>query len=213
MSIINYSNKYPSIWYAAGVIIFNSDFTKTIIVKTPKGNVGFPKGAKENRERIHQTAYREVREETGLKSYQYKHDNTLIGEKKGDINKGVCTIYYFIAYVDKEIENIPLSCCIPNELSFVKWMNINEAYNILCKRRKTILDNAYNYIINKYQNNTLDKNLFSINNFYSKIKKNDKLKINTKLQEKGIDDTANDNDSTNEKEGSNKIFFIMNKFY
>jgi 8-oxo-dGTP pyrophosphatase MutT (NUDIX family) len=213
MSITNYSNKYPSIWYAAGVIIFNSDFTKTIIVKTPKGNVGFPKGAKENRERIHQTAYREVREETGLKSYQYKHDNTLIGEKKGDINKGVCTIYYFIAYVDKEIENIPLSCCIPNELSFVKWMNINEAYNILCKRRKTILDNAYNYIINKYQNNTLDKNLFSINNFYSKIKKNDKLKINTKLQEKGIDDTANDNDSTNEKEGSNKIFFIMNKFY
>jgi len=207
MSIINYSNKYPSIWYASGVIIFNSDFTKTIIVKTPKGNIGFPKGGKENRERIHQTAYREVKEETGLKSYQFKHDSTLIGEKKGDPNKGVCTIYYFIAHVDKETENIPLSCCIPNELSFVKWVNINEAYNMLCNRRRIILETAYNYIIDKHRNNTLNENLFNINNFYKKIKRNNK---SNQKEENHAENLIN---NEIEKMKSNKIFCMMNKFY
>ncbi len=122
MSIINYSYKTPHVWYASGVIIFNSDFTKTIIVKTYRGNIGFPKGGKEYKERVHQTAYREVKEETGLLPEQYKHDSSLIGEKKGDPDKGTFTIYYFIGYVDKETESIPLQCCIPNELKFELYL-------------------------------------------------------------------------------------------
>jgi 8-oxo-dGTP pyrophosphatase MutT (NUDIX family) len=205
MSIVTYSDKFPLKWYASGVIIFNHDLTKTIIVKTPTGNIGFPKGGKENRERLHQTAYREVDEETGLKSYQYKHDDTLIGEKKGDPTKGNCTIYYFIAHVKKEIESIPLKCCMPNELSFVDWVPIDEAYNILCKRRKTILEEAHKYIIGRRDNNMLDKNIFTINNFYKNIKITNKYKNNIK----NIEDIVNDNITNN----SNDNFCIMNKYY
>ncbi len=88
MSLVRYTNKTPKIWYASGVIIFNHDLTKTIIVKTPKGNIGFPKGGKELGERLHQTAHREVLEETGLSVKQYNHDNMLVGEKKGNPDKG-----------------------------------------------------------------------------------------------------------------------------
>ncbi len=152
MSFFTYSGKPPSMWYASGVIIFNYDLTKTIIVKTPKGNIGFPKGGRENNEKLHQTAYREVTEETGLMNYQYRHDKTIIGEKKGNNPKVKCTIYYFIAkIVDKEIEDIPLKCCIPGELSFIQWMSIEEACNILCKRRRDILEAAHKYITNQHK--------------------------------------------------------------
>ena len=160
MSLFTYAYKKPLVWYASGVIIFNHDFTKTIIVKTPKGNVGFPKGGKEFQELLHQTAHREVEEETGLKPSQYKHDNTLVGEKKGDPNKGNCTIYYFIAYVDEKTETIPLQCCIPNELSFIEWVPLSDAHNMLCKRRSDILEKAHSYVIEKRNNKTLDTDLF-----------------------------------------------------
>ena len=161
-NIITYTPKFTPIWYAAGIIIFNSDLTKTIIVKTPSGNIGFPKGGKEKKERLHQTAYREVKEETSLKIFQYEHDNTLIGEKKGNPNKGPFTIYYFIGKIkDKETENIELKCSIPNELSFVNWVLIQEATNILSNRRKEILLKAHNYITQKY--NDINDNINDIN--------------------------------------------------
>ncbi len=165
-NIIIYSHKTPQIWYAAGAIIFNSDFTKTIIVKTQKGNIGFPKGGREKNERVHQTAHREVKEETGLKSFQYKHDNTLIGEKKGNIdNPNIkCSIYYFIAYVEPEVENIKLKCFDPTELSFVEWIPVNEAYNYLGKRRQLILKQAHEYIINKFNTNNTTTNNITTNN-------------------------------------------------
>jgi 8-oxo-dGTP pyrophosphatase MutT (NUDIX family) len=156
-NIITYTHKFNSIWYASGIIIFNNDLTKTIIVKTPLGNIGFPKGGREKNERLHQTAYREVKEETSLKSFQYEHDNTIIGEKKGNPNKGPFTIYYFIAKIkDKETENIKLKCSIPNELSFVNWVPIEEASNMLSNRRKEILLKAHNYITQKYNDHIIE---------------------------------------------------------
>ncbi len=160
MSLVKYTNKTPKIWYASGVIIFNHDLTKTIIVKTPKGNIGFPKGGKELGERVHQTAHREVLEETGLSVEQYKHDSMLVGEKKGNMDKGNCTIYYFIAHVAKEIESIPLKCCNDYELSFVDWVSIDEAYKILCNRRQIILKTAHDYIMERNNTQSLEKDLF-----------------------------------------------------
>jgi 8-oxo-dGTP pyrophosphatase MutT (NUDIX family) len=149
MSLFTYSGKPPSTWYASGVIIFNYDLTKTIIVKTPKGNVGFPKGGREDNEKLHQTAYREVMEETGLMNYQYRHDKTIVGEKKGNNPKVKCTIYYFIARINNpDIEDLPLKCCNPGELSFVEWTTIEDACKILCKRRRDILEAAHKYITN-----------------------------------------------------------------
>ncbi len=206
MSIINYSYKTPHVWYASGVIIFNSDFTKTIIVKTYRGNIGFPKGGKEYKERVHQTAYREVKEETGLLPEQYKHDSSLIGEKKGDPDKGAFTIYYFMGYVDKETESIPLQCSIPNELKFVKWVNIEDAYNMLCKRRSTILKEAYDYMIDKLNNNRLDDNLFNISNFYNNKLSRQYMKDKSKLKQKPIihcNSNSNSNRNSNSNNSSN----------
>ena len=164
-NIITYTHKFNSIWYASGIIIFNNDLTKTIIVKTPLGNIGFPKGGREKNERLHQTAYREVKEETSLKSFQYEHDNTIIGEKKGNPNKGPFTIYYFIAKIkDKETDNIKLKCSIPNELSFVNWVPIEEASNMLSNRRKEILLKAHNYITQKYNDHIIENIIENIDN-------------------------------------------------
>ena len=171
-NIITYTHKFNSIWYASGIIIFNNDLTKTIIVKTPLGNIGFPKGGREKNEKLHQTAYREVKEETSLKSFQYEHDNTIIGEKKGNPNKGPYTIYYFIAKIkDKETENIELKCSIQNELSFVNWVPIQEAIDMLCNRRKEILLKAHNYITQKY-NNPIIENIENIENINNPIIEN-----------------------------------------
>lgn len=157
-SFVKYSSKNPKGWYAAGVIIFNYDLTKTIIVKTPKKNTGFPKGAREPFEKLHQTAYREVQEETGLYSFQYTHDKILIGEKKGSSEKTKCTIYYFIAVINtKEIEMVPLKCFNNYELSFVGWVPIEKAYTMLCKKRQNILKYAYQYIDEQKNQNNLKK--------------------------------------------------------
>jgi 8-oxo-dGTP pyrophosphatase MutT (NUDIX family) len=169
MSLFTYSSKPPSTWYASGVIIFNYDFTKTIIVKTPKGNIGFPKGGRENDEKMHQTAYREVKEETGLTNYQYRHDKTIIGEKKGNNPKVKSTIYYFIArIINKEIEDLPLQCINPGELSFIQWTPIEEACNMLCKRRRDILETAHKYITN--QQNELLNDIAKIHDIIENIK-------------------------------------------
>ncbi len=198
MSLVRYTNKTPKIWYASGVIIFNHDLTKTIIVKTPKGNIGFPKGGKELGERLHQTAHREVLEETGLSVKQYNHDNMLVGEKKGNPDKGNCTIYYFIGYVSQEIEKIPLKCCNDYELSFVDWVIIEDAYKILCNRRQNILKVAHDYILERNNTQSLDKDLFVVplprivsknyfrnNNiiFYNKNKGNNEKNNNEKNNE------------------------------
>jgi 8-oxo-dGTP pyrophosphatase MutT (NUDIX family) len=150
-NLITYTYKTPRVWYASGVIIFNNDLSKTIIVKTPSGNIGFPKGGREDFEKLHQTAYREVFEETGLKRFQYKHDNILIGEKKGNSSNPNIkfSIYYFIASVEKEVENIKLKCINDYELSFVDWVPIEDAYNMLGKRRQDILRQAHQYILEK----------------------------------------------------------------
>ncbi len=154
-NLIKYSYKTPKTWYASGVIIFNHDFTKTIIVKGFDGNIGFPKGGREPNERVHQTAHREVKEETGLKTYQYKHDNMLIGEKKGKPENPNLkyTIYYFMASIPKDVEGIKLKCFNPKELCFVDWVLVEDACKILNSQRRDILLKAQKYIINKNQNN------------------------------------------------------------
>jgi 8-oxo-dGTP pyrophosphatase MutT (NUDIX family) len=158
-SFITYGKKSPQVWYASGVIIFNYDMTKTIIVKTPTGNVGFPKGGKEGFERVHQTAHREVREETGLKGNQYHHDNTLIGEKKGNNPNMRCSIYYFIGIVNNEnIEkNFKLKCFNQYELSFIEWVPINDAYKMLTLKRQEILREAHKYITHKQNENNINQ--------------------------------------------------------
>jgi 8-oxo-dGTP pyrophosphatase MutT (NUDIX family) len=220
MSLIKYTNKTPKIWYASGVIIFNHDLTKTIIVKTPKGNIGFPKGGKELGERVYQTAHREVLEETGLSVEQYKHDNMMVGEKKGNPEKGVCTIYYFIAHVNKEIEDIKLKCCNDYELSFVDWVMIEDAYKILCNRRQNILKVAHDYIVERNNTQSLDKDLFvtplprmtqpsnfrNNNNFFYNFRNkenNNKIKMNK--------DKMKENEKENEKKRQlNEIMKLIN---
>lgn len=212
MSLVKYSNRNPKIWYASGVIIFNHDLTKTIIVKTPKGNIGFPKGGKELGERLHQTAHREVLEETGLSVEQYKHDSMMVGEKKGNPDKGNCTIYYFIAYASKEIETIPLKCCNDYELSFVDWVMIEDAYKMLCNRRQTILKAAHDYIIERQNTQSLDNDLFIApkQKKYPFNFRNNKNNITTFRNKKNNNETNNNEKNDDKKKQLDAIMKLIN---
>ena len=52
--------------HCCGIIVL--DGSKTILVRTPRGNYSYPKGKKEKDETNMETAFRELEEETGLLS-------------------------------------------------------------------------------------------------------------------------------------------------
>ena len=56
---------------SCGIVVFNKD--KVLVIKHNKGHYGFPKGHVEENETEHETAIREVKEETNI-------DATIIGD-------------------------------------------------------------------------------------------------------------------------------------
>jgi NADH pyrophosphatase NudC (nudix superfamily) len=116
--IVKINNKkylYPP---KAGVIIFNRDFTKVLVVKNiynpnnPK--YGYPKGHKEDGETDEYCASREAREETGLK---------LDINKKDPFIKINNSIYFVYSLFNDNIKFNPID---KKEIDEAKFMYIEE---------------------------------------------------------------------------------------
>lgn len=145
MSSHKFDSNFTSFWYCGGVILFNYAQDKVLIVETASKNIGFTKGKKEKGETLLETAHREVSEESGYFPDEYHHDETIIGERKS--SRGP-SIYYFVGTLNSpelEYKKITFN---PLELEKVYWCSIEKAHEILCLRRKEVLETALE-ILNK----------------------------------------------------------------
>src|SRR5438132_9606462 len=118
-----------------GIIVV--DKSRTILVRTDRGNYSFPKGGRKKGESDLQTAWRELNEETGLKEENVKLlDNFYLDELS---DKGKLSIRYFVGELIKDIKE--LKCCDPEELEFVGWFEFNDALKLdtLKQQRKDVL--------------------------------------------------------------------------
>lgn len=113
-----------------------------LLVKTPKGVWGFPKGKRklELNEPLIVCAFRELEKESGVKQSQIHCidiENTYFDELTG---KGVASVRLFLATVDDMIKVTPTD---PEELAEVSWVPVEKARDLLTvKNRAQLLQNA-----------------------------------------------------------------------
>ena len=112
--------------YCCGIIIFNNNLAKTVLVETHREWKSFPKGKREKGETDMECAVREVEEETGLLV-----DNLNISEQYLDepSNKGNGATRYFVAQIINDNVKFKYD---QNELKSVKWHG-NEEIDSLIK--------------------------------------------------------------------------------
>lgn len=131
---------------SSGAVVYEifDDSVKFLIVKHKLGHFSFPKGHIEDRESEIDAAVREVSEETGILiniDLNFKRVNTYCPSK--NIVKDV--IYFVGNKVSGYIK------AQETEISNVFWFDYTQARDILTyESDKKILDDAYKYIINKF---------------------------------------------------------------
>lgn len=126
----------------AGIIVFDGD--RTILVETERGNLSFPKGKREKGESTIETAWRELKEETGLTfDLVTLLPNVHIDEYS---DKGNLSIRYFLGRILNSSDHT--FTFDPKELAQVKWYPIPEALSLsqLKSTRKEILRQAYQIV-------------------------------------------------------------------
>lgn len=111
--------------------------SKILMVQTPRGVYGYPKGKRHRGEHSLACAFRELYEESGLVPSQLR----LASQTSEEINeKGNCPTVYFHASVSEEY---PVSCLDEDEGLTTCWMEISDARNIpdtqLYPRRKALI--------------------------------------------------------------------------
>jgi len=125
-----------------GVILFNTDFTQTILVKSHFNHHSFPKGKREKGENLYKTATRETEEETGLTPNQYVLSDYMIGEYKNVTSK-TPSVLYFIGQVAQEATTFTYDQA---ELKNVSWTTITDALDmpddIFVEKRRLLLKKA-----------------------------------------------------------------------
>jgi len=123
---------------AAGVIVFNQDLSQVVILESKrKGNYGFPKGSQEKGESWQQTAIRELQEESGITRDQVNLiENQYVDEIK--LKNGRISARYLIGRSDQQ----KLTAENPQEILSLKWMKIQDAFEVLNQQRKTALQTA-----------------------------------------------------------------------
>jgi 8-oxo-dGTP pyrophosphatase MutT (NUDIX family) len=107
-----------------GVIPFHRD--QVVMIRTPKGRYSFPKGKRENGEDELETAYRELKEESGIDHSQI----VLLRDQQGELVtldevKTVGAVSYIIRYfIGELIDQIDLLVENPEEIEVVEYYPI-----------------------------------------------------------------------------------------
>jgi 8-oxo-dGTP pyrophosphatase MutT (NUDIX family) len=148
-----------SLPHCAGVIVFKQEVNTgqwyTVLVATPRGNLGFPKGKRHRGEPLQHTAWRELQEETGIS----ETDITLIvdpttqtpvtlDEIKPTSKHQSPSVRYYVGIYNGTWP-CPVKCEDPTELSCVEWTAVGPNHNMpqqLSLLRQTILTKAFAHI-------------------------------------------------------------------
>lgn len=112
----------------AGVIVFLQTCSRleTILVKTPQGHWGFPKGKKNRGEQDIVTGLRELYEETGIT----RNDIEFAIDECGNYIKFVENkIIYFVARYSSEKEHV--ATFDKNELAAVEWLQVEHPLKMI----------------------------------------------------------------------------------
>jgi ADP-ribose pyrophosphatase YjhB (NUDIX family) len=119
---------------SAGGIIYDPINDKLLVVKGPI-KWSLPKGHREPTEHIHETAMREIFEETSIK---------VDLNNKSKYKKILKCIYYFIIFENGEKNH--LTWIDHTEISEIKWFTIYELYHMNCNRQLNYLINRWKHI-------------------------------------------------------------------
>lgn len=108
--------------HCAGFIVFDSTLQFTIIVTTPGGRTGFPKGKRHKAESPLECAWRELREETGLtpENVIILNPDSIYLDYKKHADAPTVTIRYYVAIAKPGYHSV-LTCEDPAELESVNW--------------------------------------------------------------------------------------------
>lgn len=130
----------------AGFVVFSTDLKKVVMVRTPRGNLSFPKGKRKKGETDSMTAYRELEEETGLT----KDDIVMLTEEFIDevSNNGHPNVRYFICSVKDDKFRFVIEDA--DELEAVGWYEVSKAGYLpnLKTQRKEVLGKAVEMVGN-----------------------------------------------------------------
>jgi 8-oxo-dGTP pyrophosphatase MutT (NUDIX family) len=140
----------------AGFMVFRtgkSDTLQVLLIKSKKNIYGFPKGCQEPNESIIETAFRELKEESGIEETFINHlDIYPFKECKRKLCKETNEIYsklnyYFIGILQNSYYNVSLIPDI-NEISGIGWYELKDAQHLLESDRYSILESAIDVVFN-----------------------------------------------------------------
>lgn len=120
----------------AGVVVLRKrdDAVECLLVQTPQGQWGFPKGKRNRGESVLDNALRELFEETGLMRLQLALRDDLHFDERSD--KGNLAVRYLAATLtDPDATLIPAR----SELADVRWWPVAEASGLLKPARREVL--------------------------------------------------------------------------
>lgn len=121
----------------AGFVLIRKSETNTsecLLVQTPQGHWGFPKGKRHRKESVLDNALRELYEETGIsKSQICIHDEYFSDESSA---KGNLAVRYLFATLS-DLEAV--TRLLPEEHSNIEWIPVDQALKILRPSRREVL--------------------------------------------------------------------------
>jgi RNA:NAD 2'-phosphotransferase (TPT1/KptA family)/8-oxo-dGTP pyrophosphatase MutT (NUDIX family) len=130
------------LYNCAGIILFNENFTETILVETESGHYSFPKGKREKNESLFKTAVRETVEETGINSDKYYLSDFVLAEFKKQDSK-TPSVLYFIGQLLEKVKTFTFD---QEELKNVKWVSVQNALkmdnSVFKEQRQKVLAKA-----------------------------------------------------------------------
>ena len=137
---------------SAGIIIFRrtQEGTKYLLLYHGRDYWNFPKGKLEDGERSWQTAFREIREETGLKSSELKTVGNFKAFEKFYYQQGSQKIFRVVILYLAETHQRYITVRGEHEEGY-GWFRFNEAKKMLSKHKDTlkILEKAHNYLLRR----------------------------------------------------------------
>ena len=111
---------------SCGAVVFTreGDTVKYVIIRSPEGFYGYPKGHMEAGETEEQTALREIKEETGLdvtllEGFRTEDAHALVREGRPDVTKQI--VYFLAEYTGQELR------AQEGEVTEIRLMTYDEA--------------------------------------------------------------------------------------